>query len=118
MMTSLLRLLFYGEERGAGEGAGDPLLYARWDLGEGDAAQGIGQRKKKGEGGRGSRLGNGGQGFVSGAETMEGQRAPASGVVAWPRQEQGRGCDRTSQVIRPTYSCPCPTDLRQPCRCT
>jgi hypothetical protein len=27
-------------------------------------------------------------------------------------------CDRTSQVIRPTYSCPCPTDLRQPCRCT
>jgi hypothetical protein len=28
------------------------------------------------------------------------------------------GCDGTSQVIRPTYSCPCPTDLRQPCRCT
>jgi hypothetical protein len=27
-------------------------------------------------------------------------------------------CDRTSQVIRPTYNCPCPTDLRQPCRCT
>jgi hypothetical protein len=27
-------------------------------------------------------------------------------------------CDRTSQVIRPTYICPCPTDLRQPCRCT
>jgi hypothetical protein len=27
-------------------------------------------------------------------------------------------CDRTSQVIRPTYSCPCPTDLRQPCSCT
>jgi hypothetical protein len=26
-------------------------------------------------------------------------------------------CARTSQVIRPTYSCPCPTDLRQPCRC-
>jgi hypothetical protein len=26
-------------------------------------------------------------------------------------------CDRTSQVIRPTCSCPCPTDLRQPCRC-
>jgi hypothetical protein len=26
-------------------------------------------------------------------------------------------CDGTSQVIRPTYSCPCPTDLRQPCRC-
>jgi hypothetical protein len=27
-----------------------------------------------------------------------------------------RQCDGTSQVIRPTYSCPCPTDLRQPCR--
>jgi hypothetical protein len=26
--------------------------------------------------------------------------------------------DRTSQVIRPTYSCPCPSDLRQPCRFT
>jgi hypothetical protein len=25
-------------------------------------------------------------------------------------------CDGTSQVIRPTYSCPCPMDLRQPCR--
>jgi hypothetical protein len=23
-------------------------------------------------------------------------------------------CDGTSQVIRPTYSCPCPSDLRQP----
>jgi hypothetical protein len=22
-------------------------------------------------------------------------------------------CDGTPQVIRPTYSCPCPTDLRQ-----
>jgi centromeric protein E len=28
-----------------------------------------------------------------------------------------RACDGTSQVIRPTYSCPCPTDIRQPCRC-
>jgi hypothetical protein len=26
-------------------------------------------------------------------------------------------CDKTSQVIRPTYSCSCPMDLRQPCRC-
>jgi hypothetical protein len=26
--------------------------------------------------------------------------------------------DRTSQVIRPTYSCPCPSNLRQPYRCT
>jgi hypothetical protein len=30
----------------------------------------------------------------------------------------GRRCDGTSQVIRPTYSCPCPTDIRQPCRCS
>jgi hypothetical protein len=27
-------------------------------------------------------------------------------------------CDGTSQVIRPTYSCPCPMDLGQPYRCT
>jgi hypothetical protein len=27
-------------------------------------------------------------------------------------------CGGTSQVIRPTYSCPCPADLGQPCRCT
>jgi hypothetical protein len=27
-------------------------------------------------------------------------------------------CDGTSQVIRPTYSCPCPTDFGQPRRCT
>jgi hypothetical protein len=32
--------------------------------------------------------------------------------------EVGAGsCDGISQVIRPTYSCPYPTDLRQPCRC-
>jgi hypothetical protein len=31
---------------------------------------------------------------------------------------RGGPCDRTSQVIRPTYSCPCPSNLRQPCRCT
>jgi hypothetical protein len=27
-------------------------------------------------------------------------------------------CDGTSQGIRPTYSCLCPKDLGQPCRCT
>jgi hypothetical protein len=27
-------------------------------------------------------------------------------------------CDRTSQVIRTTYNCPCPSDLTQPYRCT
>jgi hypothetical protein len=32
-----------------------------------------------------------------------------------PQEQQ---CDRTSQVIRPTYSCPCPSDLGQSCRCT
>jgi hypothetical protein len=30
----------------------------------------------------------------------------------------GYYCDGTSQVIRPTYRCPCPMDLGQPCRCT
>jgi hypothetical protein len=40
----------------------------------------------------------------------------------WSRGRRLRGvprlrCDGTSQVIGPTYSCPCPTDLRQPCRC-
>jgi hypothetical protein len=34
---------------------------------------------------------DGGEGFVSGAETMEGERATAGEVVAQPRQEQGRG---------------------------
>jgi hypothetical protein len=42
----------------------------------------------------------------------DGVLAPASRVEI-PREL----CDGTSQVIRPTYSCPCPTDLRQPCRC-
>jgi hypothetical protein len=37
---------------------------------------------------------------------------------AWPQpRPREESCDETSQVIRPTYSCPCPTDLRQPCRC-
>jgi hypothetical protein len=34
---------------------------------------------------------DGGQGFVSDAEIMEGERATAVEVVARPRQEQGRG---------------------------
>jgi hypothetical protein len=29
----------------------------------------------------------------------------------------GTLCDGTSQVTRPTYSCPCPADLGQPYRC-
>jgi hypothetical protein len=32
----------------------------------------------------------------------------------WPKGEKDYLCDGTSQVIRPTYSCPCPMDLRQP----
>jgi hypothetical protein len=28
--------------------------------------------------------------------------------------QAGGHCDGTSQVIRPTYSCPCPTDIRHP----
>jgi hypothetical protein len=35
------------------------------------------------------------------------------GLYCWVRN-----CDGTSQVIRPTYSCPCLTDIRQPCRCS
>jgi hypothetical protein len=63
-----------------------------------------------------------------------GQAALENGAMAWRRGVRAvkdasvgqrsmadelwhRGCDGTSQVIRPTYSCPCPTDLRQPCRC-
>jgi hypothetical protein len=50
-------------------------------------------------------------------------RGPASTwwgnyVAIQPAGHQITWCDGTSQVIRPTYSCPCPTDLRQPCRCT
>jgi hypothetical protein len=37
--------------------------------------------------------------------------------VPHPAELLAPACDGTSQVIRPTYSCPCPTDLRQPCRC-
>jgi hypothetical protein len=29
-----------------------------------------------------------------------------------------KNCHGTSQGIRPTYRCPCPKDLGQPCRCT
>jgi hypothetical protein len=51
-----------------------------------------------------------------GAPRSIAQRPPDS--CGRPRSAPGRTrCDRTSQVIRPTYSCPCPTDLRQPCRC-
>jgi hypothetical protein len=32
-----------------------------------------------------------------------------------PIDLSGCGCDGTSQGIRPTYSCPCPKDLRQLC---
>ena len=37
---------------------------------------------------------DGGQGFVLGAETMEGERATTGEVVARPRQEQGREAGR------------------------
>jgi hypothetical protein len=32
-------------------------------------------------------------------------------IYVIPRDES---CDETSQVIRPTYSCPCLTDIRHP----
>ena len=41
---------------------------------------------------------------------------PLASRAIW--RKIGNRCDRTSQIIRPTYSCPCPSDLRQPCRCT
>jgi hypothetical protein len=31
-----------------------------------------------------------------------------------PSQQRGQSCDGTSQVIRPTYSCPCLIDIRHP----
>jgi hypothetical protein len=40
-----------------------------------------------------------------------------SSTQANSKHEEDLACDGTSQVIRPTYSCPCPTDLRQSCRC-
>jgi hypothetical protein len=49
--------------------------------------------------------------------------SPVYGVEAYLLQEtlldspRVQACDGTSQVIRPTYSCPCPMDLRQRCRC-
>jgi hypothetical protein len=43
---------------------------------------------------------------------MARQSAHAVGRSTYPT------CDGTSQGIRPTYSCPCPKDLEQPCRCT
>jgi hypothetical protein len=56
-------------------------------------------------------------------------RGDPEGVIDWISEEaeafeeilSDHGdicCDGTSQVIRPTYSCPCPTDFRQPCGCT
>jgi hypothetical protein len=36
------------------------------------------------------------------SKSLEGSRETKSG---------GGDCDGTSQVIRPTYICPCPTDL-------
>jgi hypothetical protein len=41
-----------------------------------------------------------------------------SGTGQCPVVHRTVRCDGTSQVIRPTYSCPCPTDIRQPCRCS
>jgi hypothetical protein len=38
--------------------------------------------------------------------------------ITTDKRAQDLICDETSQVIRPTYSCPCPTDIRQPCRCS
>jgi hypothetical protein len=50
--------------------------------------------------------------FASGQEAVE-------AIFRKDKQPQGRQpedvpCDGTSQVIRPTYSCPCLTDIRHP----
>jgi hypothetical protein len=50
------------------------------------------------------------EGEVTGASYRGGHWLMSSGGHSW--------YDRTSQVIRPTYSCPCPSNLGQPCRCT
>jgi hypothetical protein len=49
---------------------------------------------------------------------IRGERVGALGLSSGSGRGLSGRCDRTSQVIRPTYSCPCPSDLRQPCRCT
>jgi hypothetical protein len=45
---------------------------------------------------------------------MKGGREMADEAIKKSEKE----CDGTSQGIRPTYSCPCPKDLGQPCRFT
>lgn len=50
------------------------------------------------------------------AETEAGPSAPAEAEPA--TTEQGAGCGRTSQVIGPTCTRPCPKDLSRPCMCT
>jgi hypothetical protein len=47
------------------------------------------------------------------ATALRGWQAPCGTHSLW--WVLGRHqCDGTSQVIRPTYSCPCPTDIRHP----
>jgi hypothetical protein len=59
---------------------------------------------------------------VSRSGVVEGRsgegRPMVGGEGCAKRARGGRVCDGTSQGIIPTYSCPCPKDLGQPCRCT
>jgi transposase InsO family protein len=50
-------------------------------------------------------------------EAEENVRMVRENLKAAQSRQRSYACDGTSQVIRPTYSCPCPTDFRQPCRC-
>jgi hypothetical protein len=57
--------------------------------------------------------------FRRGLENHRRHRRTRGTIIACYRGKlDGTPCDGTSQVIRPTYSCPCPTDIRQPCRCS
>jgi hypothetical protein len=55
--------------------------------------------------------------FSNGYNCVGAINTPPTGHFKVWEPKQHTKCDGTSQVIRPTYSCPCPTDLRQPCRC-
>jgi hypothetical protein len=65
----------------------------------------------------------GGPTHRSGVSSSEAPIATSNGLVhmevrcTGPMHHRKVRCDGTSQIIRPTYSCPCPADLRQPCRC-
>jgi hypothetical protein len=60
--------------------------------------------------------------YIETAKVPKLAEGPSSAVEPeYPALAEAKGesaCDGTSQCIRPTYSCPIPKDLGQPCRCT